>query len=79
MSNSFSPLKSVGCSITKHKFKTSRIVNDRVEELCCTKCGKQMTKTIYGDFVPLNDRYEQINRALNDVAQKRKSAGLVTA
>ncbi|AGC76436.1 hypothetical protein DDD_1309 [Nonlabens dokdonensis DSW-6] len=38
-----------------------------------------MTKTIYGDFVPLNDRYAQINRALNDVAQKRKRAGLVPA
>ncbi len=79
MSKSFSPIKAVGCSITKHKFKTSRIVNERIEELCCSKCGKQMTKTIYGDYVPLNDRYTQINRALTDVAQKRKRAGLIPA
>lgn len=72
----YSPIKAARCSITKHNYQVSHIVNDRVQEICCSKCGKQMTNTIYGEVVPLNDIYSQINAALNDMARKRQKVGL---
>ncbi|WP_170063781.1 hypothetical protein [Nonlabens xylanidelens] len=47
--------------------------------MCCSKCGKQITNTIYGEVVPLNDLHSQINEALNDMARKRQKAGLVVS
>lgn len=76
MSKSYSPLKSALCSITGHNFKVSHVVNERIQELCCSKCHKQMTHNIYGKMVPLNERYSQINRDLTEMARKRKKAGL---
>lgn len=76
MSKKYSPLKSALCAVSGHNFKVSHVVNERVQEMCCSKCHKQITNTIYGKVVPLNDRYSQINRALNDMARKRRKAGL---
>jgi hypothetical protein len=68
------PLKAAVCSIIGHTYQVSHVVNDRVQELCCSKCDKQITNTIYGEVVPLNDIYSQINHALNDMARKRLKA-----
>ncbi|MFT5925446.1 MAG: hypothetical protein ACI9WL_000182 [Rubritalea sp.] len=74
MNTYYSPLKAAVCSIIGHTYQVSHVVNDRVQELCCSKCGKQITNTIYGEVVPLNDIYSQINHALNDMARKRLKA-----
>lgn len=72
MSKNFSPIKAAAvCSFTGHNFKVTHQVNKRVQELCCVKCGKQMTTNIYGNLVPLSDKYSRINRALNDLAVKK--------
>ncbi|WP_124979211.1 hypothetical protein [Nonlabens xiamenensis] len=76
MNNKFSLIKSVGCSLTGHRFRTSHVVNDRIQEMCCANCGKEVTTNIFGQTVPLSDSYHQINRALNDVARKRRRAGV---
>ncbi|MEO9952336.1 hypothetical protein [Nonlabens sp.] len=76
MRKKYSLIKAVRCSITKHNYQVSHVVNERVQEMCCTKCGKQITNTIYGEVVPLNDLHSQINEALNDMARKRQKAGL---
>ncbi|WOI22457.1 hypothetical protein [Nonlabens ulvanivorans] len=72
MSKSFSPIKAAAiCSFTGHKLQVTHQVNDRIQEMCCVKCGKQMTTNIYGNIVPLNDQYSRVNRALNDLAVKK--------
>lgn len=76
MRKKYSLFKAARCSITKHNYKVSHVVNERVHEMCCSKCGKQITTTIYGEIVPLNDLHSQINKALNDMARKRQKAGL---
>jgi len=63
---------SVVCNLTGHDLKVSHTVNHKVKEYCCTTCGKQMTKTIYGNLVPLTDTYAQINRALGELAHKKQ-------
>ncbi|MEN8816265.1 MAG: hypothetical protein ABF274_05255 [Nonlabens sp.] len=72
MSKNYSPLKSALCSVIGHNFKVYHTINERVQELRCTNCHKQMTRNIYGKVVPLDDRYTQINRAIDDMARKRK-------
>lgn len=72
MFQNFSPIKAAAiCSFTGHKLEVTHQVNSRVQELCCTKCGKQMTTNIYGNLVPLTDKYSRINRALNQLAVKK--------
>ncbi|PQJ31581.1 hypothetical protein BST92_06410 [Nonlabens arenilitoris] len=72
MSKNYSPIKAAAiCSFTGHKLQVTHQVNDRIQELCCVKCGKQMTTNIYGNIVPLSDQYSRINRALNDLAVKK--------
>ncbi len=68
----FHPLKFLTCSLTGHQMEISHVVNDRVNEMCCKNCGKQMTNSIYGEIVPLNDRYERINRSLAQLARKKR-------
>jgi len=51
----------------------SHVVNDRVNELCCKNCGKQITNNIYGEVVPLNDIYARINKSLGQLARKKRS------
>jgi hypothetical protein len=65
------PLKTITCAVKGHQMEISHVVNDRVNELCCTNCGKQMTNTIYGEIVPLDDHYYRINRALAQLARKK--------
>jgi hypothetical protein len=67
-------LKAVCCSILGHNYQISHVVNTRVYELCCSKCEKQMTNNIYGELVPLNDRYSKINQTLKEMARKRLKA-----
>ncbi len=67
-------LKAACCSIIGHNYRISHVVNTRVYELCCSKCGKQMTNNIYGELVPLNDRYSKINQTLKEMARKRLKA-----
>jgi hypothetical protein len=74
MSKNYFSLKAIGCSIIGHHYQVSYKVNDHIQEICCSKCHKQMTRTIYGKIVPLNARQAQINRTLNDVDQRRKQA-----
>jgi hypothetical protein len=50
----------------------SHVVNERVNELCCKNCGKQITNNIYGEIVPLNEHYERINQALAQLARKKR-------
>jgi|GEM_PF-2274771 len=69
---SIHPLKYISCALTGHQMEISHVVNDRVNELCCTNCGKQMTNNIYGDIVPLDDHYSRINRALAQLARKKR-------
>ncbi|GAK92558.1 hypothetical protein JCM19298_3046 [Nonlabens ulvanivorans] len=73
MSKPFSPpIKAAAiCSFTGHNLQVTHQVNDRIQEMCCVKCGKQMTTNIYGNIVPLSDQYSRINRALNDLAIKK--------
>ncbi|WP_438961796.1 hypothetical protein [Nonlabens sp.] len=72
MSQNFSPIKAAAiCSITGHTLKVTHQVNSRVQEMCCAKCGKKMTTNIYGNVVPLNDKYTRINIALSKLAVKR--------
>ena len=66
------PLKSITCALKGHHMEISHVVNDRVNELCCTNCGKQMTNNIYGEVVPLDDHYSRINRALAQLARKKR-------
>lgn len=76
MKNSYSKFKAtVVCNLTGHDLRVSHTVNHKVKEYCCSKCGKQMTKTIYGNLVPLTDTYAQINKALGDLAIKRSIRG----
>jgi len=72
MANSLNFLNAIACSITGHQMEISHVVNDRVNELCCKNCGKQMTTNIYGEIVPLNDHYARINRSLNQLARKKR-------
>ncbi|WP_213524239.1 hypothetical protein [Nonlabens sp.] len=74
MIKNYSPLKALGCSLIGHRYQVSCEVNDHIQELCCCTCHKQMTRTIYGKFVPLNERHSEINRILNHVDRKRKEA-----
>jgi PHP family Zn ribbon phosphoesterase len=67
-------LRAACCSIIGHNYEVTHVVNERVHELCCSKCGKQITNNIYGKIVPLNERYSKINKALNDMARKRLKA-----
>lgn len=67
------PLKLLSCAITGHQMEISHVVNDRVNELCCKNCGKQMTNNIYGEVVPLNEHYSRINRSLAQLARKKGS------
>ncbi|AZQ43039.1 hypothetical protein [Nonlabens ponticola] len=69
----FNSLKSIACQITGHKLVVSDHVTDRVQELCCKNCGIQMTTNIYGDIVPLNDRYSRINHSLRQIASHKKA------
>lgn len=72
MKNSYSRFKAtVICNFTGHDLQVSHTVNSKVKEYCCSKCGKQMTKTIYGNLVPLTDTYARINSALTDLAIKK--------
>ena len=66
------PLKRLACSITGHQMEISHVVNDRVNEMCCKKCNKQVTNNIYGETVPLNDLYTRINRSLGQLARKKQ-------
>jgi hypothetical protein len=74
MNKIYSPLKAIGCFIIGHHYQVSYKVNDHIQEICCSKCHKQMTRTIYGKIVPLNERQALINRTLNDVDRKKKQA-----
>lgn len=74
MSKNYSPLKALGCSLVGHRYQVSYEVNDHIQEICCSKCHKQMTRTIYGTIVPLNARQAEINRTLRYVDRKRKQA-----
>ncbi len=65
------PLKAITCNILGHKMVVSHVVNDRINEYRCCNCGKQMTSTIYGQLVPLNDHYSRINRSLSQLARKK--------
>lgn len=65
------PLKLLSCAIIGHQMEISHVVNDRVNELCCKNCGKQMTNSIYGEVVPLNEHYSRINRSLGQLARKK--------
>ena len=71
MSKNTNPLKSITCSIKGHNMVISHVVNDRVNELCCKNCGKQLTNNIYGEIVPLDDIYSRINRSLGQLARKK--------
>lgn len=66
------PLKAIGCSIKGHDMEISHVVNERVNELSCKNCGKQITNNIYGEIVPLNDRYLSINKSLSQLARKKR-------
>jgi hypothetical protein len=74
MNKIYSPLKAIGCTIIGHQYQVSYKVNDHIQEICCSKCRKQMTRNIYGKIVPLNERQAQLNRTLNDVDRRRKQA-----
>ncbi|WP_194851690.1 hypothetical protein [Nonlabens antarcticus] len=50
----------------------SHVVNDRINEMCCKKCGKEMTNNIYGDTVPMNDYYLRINESLSQLARRKR-------
>jgi hypothetical protein len=65
--------KQLSCSVNGHQFKTRSIINERVSEVRCCKCGKEMTTNIYGNLVPLNENYSRINHALSELATRRKS------
>ncbi|WP_105983556.1 hypothetical protein [Nonlabens agnitus] len=65
------PFKRLVCFISGHQMEISHVVNDRVNEWCCTKCNKQVTNNIYGETVPLNDIYERINKSLAQLARKK--------
>lgn len=66
------------CNLTGHQLQESHSVNNTVKEYCCSNCGKKMTKTIYGNLVPLTDTYTRINKALSDLALKKsmRSTGI---
>ena len=72
MQKPYSPIKAAAiCSFTGHDLQVTHQVNSRVQEMCCTKCGKQMTTNIYGKLVPLSAQYTRINKALNDLEIKK--------
>ncbi len=71
MVQKYNPLKSSRCFFKGHDMEISHVVNERINELCFTTCGKQVTNNIYGEIVPLNDIYERINRSLGQLARKR--------
>jgi len=78
MQKTFSPIKAAAiCSFTGHDFQVTHQVNSRVQEMRCTKCGKEMTTNIYGKMVPLSARYSRINKALNDLAIKKNRRKLI--
>jgi hypothetical protein len=45
------PLKSITAPLKDITWK-SHVVNDRVNELCCTNAANKMTDNIYGEVVP---------------------------
>ena len=64
-------LKTFSCSVNGHQMQVSNVINDRITEKCCSRCGKQITTTIYGEVVPLNDHYARINRSLRQLSVKK--------
>lgn len=79
MKTTTNALKALSCSLTGHHFVVSHVVNDRVQEYCCTNCKKQVTTDIYGNLQPLSPNYERINKALNDLAVKKNRRSTVAA
>lgn len=63
--------KRIQCLLSGHRMKISDTVNERVNELCCVNCGCQSTETIYGEIVPLTNRYRKINESLKQLARKK--------
>lgn len=66
------PIKHIACALTGHQMEISHVVNERVNEMCCKNCGKQITNNIYGEIVPLTDHYSRINSALATLARKKR-------
>lgn len=71
MKQTFSLLKSIGCVFKGHQYVVTHVVNERVQEYCCTGCKKKITNDIYGNLQPLDALSERINKALNELAIKK--------
>lgn len=62
------------CQFFGHKFKTTRKVTDHFKEFECKVCGLCATNDVKGNKIFLSDELKDINKALNQLYQRRHIA-----
>lgn len=62
------------CRFFGHKFKTTRKITDHFKEFECKVCHCHATNDVMGNKIHLSDEMKDINKALNQLYQKRQVA-----
>ena len=74
MKNNTSPKLSAKlyCSVFGHNYFLSKKVTYHVREYTCKSCKKQVTTNSNGDLIELTPKYQEINKVLERIYEKRK-------
>lgn len=62
------------CAVKGHQYQTTDVINERVKEFTCVRCGHQATSTVYGGIVPMSETFKKVNKAIKEMTQKRALA-----